>query len=112
MSRLTESASGLVISSPVWLGILVLGMGIALAVYVVRGKVAAGRRFGAAIGALVTIYVGVHFLGNRTTLDDVGVRIVSPMKPTESIAWSEVASVAVEQRSTGKGGPSRFIVLR
>jgi hypothetical protein len=110
MLQLSESAGQLTLQAPVWIGLLVLAMGVALAVYVVRGK-AKGKVFGAGMAALICIGFGWHLLYAKTRFDDAGIVVRGALGVDASASWGEITAVSVQDLKKGKGGPSPFLVL-
>ena len=92
------------------MGLLVLALGVALAVYVVRGK-AVSRIFGMGVSALICIAFGGHMLFAKTQLDETGIVVRGFMGVKESATWGELAAVYIEDRASSKGGPSPYLIL-
>ena len=110
MWKLSESAGQLTLQAPAWIGLLVLALGLALAVYVVRGK-AKGKVFGAGMVALILIGFGWHLLYAKTRFDDAGVVVRGALGVEASAAWSEITAVSVQDLKRSKGGTTLVLVL-
>ena len=109
MPSLADTASGLVITYPLWLGILSVA-GIALLVYGARPNAEVKRRWAIlVVGALLT-WAGAYFVTFKATLTAESGRVYAFMRYNERIDWTDAASAAVVQKS-GKGGPSYFLVV-
>ena len=111
MLSLRETAAGLTISYPPWLGLLLLVLAAVLAAYVIRGKAPAGKTFGVIAVVLICLLGGCHFLGYKTTLAEEGARVYSPMRHDARIAWPAVTGTTLEERASGRGGRSTYLVL-
>lgn len=110
MMRLNESAAGLVLAYPVWVGIVASAIGLVLAFYVKRRFAWNGKMVSMAMGASIALFGGVYFLTYKAALTPEGARAGSIFKSGGRIAWTQVASATLEERP-GKGRPT-WLVLR
>ena len=111
MLRLSEAGGPLILSAPAWIGLLILALGVALGVYVVRGK-AKSKVFGAAVAALLMLWYGWSLLYGQTRFDETGVTVRGTFGTESVTAWSDVTAVGLEERAGGRGGQTMFLVLR
>ena len=109
MISLVETSSGLVISYPLWLGILSVA-GIALFAYAARPKAEVKKRWGILVVAVLLAWAGIYFATFKATLTAESGLVYGFLRYNERIDWRDAAAAAVVQRS-GKGGPSYFLVV-
>jgi hypothetical protein len=112
MLRVTQSGEQLIVSYAPWLGLLLLAMGVALAVYLFRGKAPTGKAFGVAMAALVCCFGAWHFLWYRVTLGPEGASLRATFGRSAEVRWPDLATSQVELRPGGRGGTSNYTVLR
>jgi hypothetical protein len=109
--RLSESAGGLSVGYSAWLGLLLLSLGIALAVYVARHFKTTGRTFSYVAVTFICLYAGWHFLAFKAELTAEGARVYEPLRRDDRILWSEVTGLRIEERLGGRGGRSTHLVF-
>lgn len=109
MANFVETSSGIVISYPLWLGILTV-FGIALFAYAVRPKVAVKKRWGILVVAAMLAWAGIYFATYKTTLTAESGRVYGFLFYNERIDWTDAAAATLRQKQA-KGGPSYFIVV-
>lgn len=110
MLRLSESGQNLVVGYPAWLGLLIIGLGVALAVHLARRFTWKTQTFGIAAATALLLFGGLYFLTYKVTLTPVGGSVYAFPGGTQRIEWSHAASVSTEVR---KGrGTSTWIVVR
>lgn len=110
MLRLTESGGAFTIQAPLWIGLLVLCLGVALVVYVLRGM-AVGKAVGASIAGVICIGFGWHLMYAKTRFDETGVFVRSGTGTVAIVPWTEVSAVRLQERSVSRGGRQLFLVL-
>lgn len=110
MMRLTETAQGLVIAYPGWLGLLVFALGIALVVWVVRNFALNGKFFGYCMAALLALFGGVYFFTFKAELTPELGRAYALFRGGHTrIDWRQAHSVVLQERP-GKGRPMYIVV--
>lgn len=107
--RLSEAGQNLVIDYPAWPGLLMIGLGVALAVHLARRFEWNRQTFGVTAATAVLLYGGLYFLTSKVTLTSDGGRAYALPGLSQSIQWSHVVSVATEERH-GRG-TSTWIVI-
>lgn len=108
--RLTESAQGLVIAYPGWLGLLVFVLGIALAFWVARNFVFNGKFFSYCIAVLLMLFGGIYFYTFKAELTpELGRSYALFRGGHTQINWRQARGVVLEQRP-GKGRPMYIVV--
>ncbi|MBX3664963.1 MAG: hypothetical protein KF834_04690 [Burkholderiales bacterium] len=110
MMRLTETAQGLVIAYPGWLGLFVFALGLALAVWVWRRFTFNGRFFGYVMGTLLALFGGLYFFTYKAELTAEGGRGYALFRGGHTqVAWAQARSAVLEERP-GKGRPMYIVV--
>lgn len=114
--QLSESASSLAVHDPVWMGLAVLATAYALSYWFIKGAPKSKKPVQQVIaglgGIVIGSLVGFSALFDRTTLDASGAREWRLLSGEQQVAWSDVAEVAVEQRTAGRRGKQPHLVLR
>jgi len=111
LMQVRESAQGLVLAYPLWLGLLVLVMGIALGIHLARARWDTKKHTGPAIAALFLMCAGVYWLTYRVTFTAQGARAYVFLYRDDRIDWSQVSGVTLEQREGGRGTRT-YLVLQ
>lgn len=110
MMRLTESAQGLVIAYPGWLGLLVFVLGIALAVWIARNFKLNGKFFGYSMAALLALFGGVYFFTFNAELTPESGRSYALLRGGHTqVDWRQARRVVLQERP-GKGRPMYIVV--
>ncbi|MBY0270073.1 MAG: hypothetical protein K2X06_09410 [Burkholderiales bacterium] len=110
MMRLTETAQGLVIAYPAWLGLLAFALGIALAVWVWRHFTLNGKFLSYCAGTLVVLFAGIYFLTYKAELTPEQGRTYAAFRSGHAqVDWRQARSVVLEERP-GKGTPMYIVV--
>ena len=110
-----ETATTLTLSSPLWKGILALGVGYALAGWFFYGAFKAKSRFKnvfiALFGFVIVSVVGYGLIVSGVTFDATGASR-RDMNGTESIAWKDVAEIKIEPRKVRRADHPHLILKR
>ncbi len=110
MLQLSEAGGNLIIAYPAWLGLLMIGLGVALGFHLARHFVWQGKTFGIVAATALLVLGGLYFLTYKVTLTpDEGLVFALP-GGKQDIEWSHAISVATEQRR-GRG-TSTWVVVR
>ncbi len=110
MMRLTETAQGLVIAYPGWLGLFVFALGIALAIWIGRNFTLNGKFFGYCMAALLALFGGVYFFTFKAELTPELGRSYALFRGGDTrIDWRQARSVVLQERP-GKGRPMYIVV--
>ncbi len=110
MMRLTETAQGLTIAYPGWLGLLVFALGIALAVWIARNFKLNGKFFGYCMAALLALFGGIYFFTFKAELTpDLGRSYALFRGGHTQVDWQQARGVVLEERP-GKGRPMYIVV--
>ena len=109
MLKLDETSTGLVMSYPLWLGILSV-FGIALLAYAARPKAVVTKRWAILVVGAILTWAGIFFATYKVTLTAESGRVYGFLRYNERIDWSDAVAATMLQRS-GKGGPNFFIVV-
>lgn len=110
MMRLTETAQGLTIAYPAWVGLLVFALGAALAVWVWRHFTLNGKFLSYCAGTLVALVAGVYFLTYKAELTPEQGRSHALFgSGSARVEWRQARSVVMEERP-GKGRPMYIVV--
>lgn len=110
MMQLNETAQGLVITYPWWLGLLVFALGIALAVWVWRNFEFSGKRLAQCAGTLVALFAGIYFFTYSTELTPEQGRSRALFRGGHTtVDWRQARGVVLEERP-GKGTPMYIVV--
>jgi len=107
--RLSEAGQNLVIDYPAWPGLLMIGLGVALAVHLARRFEWNRQTFGVTAATAVLLYGGLYFLTYKVTLTPDGGRAYALPGLSRSIQWSHVVSVATEERH-GRGTATWIVI--
>jgi hypothetical protein len=111
MLRLSDVGSALTLSFPAWVGLLSLALGVALVVYVFRGK-AGAKAFGASVVALIFIGFSWYCFYSYTRFDEKGVVVRGAFGIESVTAWSDIAAVGIDRRGQGRGAALCLILTR
>lgn len=110
MMRLTETAQGLTIAYPAWVGLLVFALGTTLAAWVWRHFTLNGKFLGYCAGALVALVAGVYFLTYKAELTPEQGRSHALFGSGPArVEWRQARGVVLEERP-GKGRPVYIVV--
>lgn len=95
MRTLTDSDGLLVIQSPTWLGITLIGLAvvIAIAAVLLSKRVPRPARLGAFLGSIVVLLAGWHLIGTRTTLEPRGFYVESIYGEEQRVGWLQVSNI-------------------
>ena len=93
MRSLSASETTLVIQAPTWIGLLLVGVGIALAIYVLVRQVPRPARLGAFLGTIALLCVGWYLLGTTTTFESRGLVVNSILGEEERVGWLQVSGI-------------------
>ena len=110
MLQLSETGGNLIIAYPAWLGLLMIGLGVALGVHLARHFVWQGKTFGIAAATALLVLGGFYFLTYKVTLTPSEGRVFVLPGGKQRIDWTHATSVATEQRR-GRG-TSTWVVVR
>jgi hypothetical protein len=108
--RLTETGSRLVLDYPAWLGLVLIGLGAALAIHLVRRFDWKARTVSLLAATALCFFGGLYFLTYRCTLTPEDGRVFVFPGHRQRVEWTHAESIATEQR-TGRG-TSTWIVVR
>jgi hypothetical protein len=111
MLRLSDVGSALTLHFPAWVGLLCLALGVALAVYIFRGK-AGAKALGASVVALMLIGFSWYCFYSYTRFDDNGVVVRGAFGVESVTAWSDIAAVGIDRRGQGRGATLSLILTR
>src|SRR5882672_3956814 len=110
MFNLAETSDGLVVSYPLWLGVLSIAV-IALLAYAACPKAVVTRRWAIlVVGAMLT-WTGIYFATFRVTLTPEFGRIYGFLADNERMDWAQARTASVVTKNQGKGGPKQFMVV-
>jgi len=110
LMKVSETAQGLALGYPLWLGLLVLVMGIALGAYLGRTQWNTKKHAGPAVAAALLVCAGVYWLTYRVTLTADGARAYVFLYRDDRVDWRQVAGVTIEERKTR--GTTTYLVLQ
>lgn len=102
MRSLSASDTTLVIQAPTWIGLLLVGVGIALAVFVLVRKVSRPARLGAFLATIVLLCAGWFVLSTSTTFETRGFHVDGILGEEERVGWLQVSGI-----DTGKPAGAR-----
>lgn len=111
MLRLSESSAGLMLSYPLWIGVLCFAAGAALIAYAARPKAVVKKRWAVLTVSGILLWAGTHFGTYKVTLTPEYGRIYAFVSEDSRMDWSEASSASVVTRNRGKGGPKDFMVV-
>src|SRR5689334_8260554 len=109
MLNLVEASGGLVLSYPLWLGVLSIA-GIALLAYAARPKAVVTRRWAILVVGAMLAWAGIYFVTFKVTLTPEFGRVYAFLAYDDRLDWRDAISATVVQRP-GKGGTNYFIML-
>jgi len=109
MLRLSEAGQNLVIDYPAWLGLLLIGLGVALAVHLARRFAWKAQTFGIAGATAALLFGGLYFLTYKVTLTPEEGRAYAFPGSRQLVEWSHAVSLATEQRH-GRGNSTWIVV--
>jgi len=90
---LTATENLLVIQAPPWLGMTLIGVGIAMVVVAFVLKPPRPSRLLASLGCMALLYAGWHFLNTRTTFESRGFIVDGMLGEQERVGWLQVAGI-------------------
>ena len=99
MRSLSDTDGLLVISGPVWLGVVFLAIAVILSIVVIVLRRPRPVRLGAFLGAIILIYFGWHLIGTKITLESRGYYVESIYGEEERRGWLQVRQIV-------SGGPN------
>ena len=109
MRTLTEAGSSLVIQSPLWLPLLLMGIGLALMALPFFLRPPRPYRLGALLGTILFLVAGWQLFTSTTTFEPRGFLVTGRLGDEERVGWlqvtgvtSEGGAVAVQIRSGGE----------
>jgi hypothetical protein len=111
MLTLSESAAGLVLAYPIWIGALCFIAGAALIAYAARPKAAVKKRWAVLTVSGILIWAAVYFGTFRVTLTSESGQVYSFLMDDTRMDWADAKSASVVTRNRGKGGPKEFMVV-
>ena len=109
MLHLSEAGQNLVIDYPAWLGLLVIGLGVALAIHLARRFTWKAQTFGIAAATALLFFGGLYFFTYKVTLTPEGGRAYALPGHSQSIEWNHAVSVGTDQRH-GRGTSTWIVV--
>ena len=98
MRTLTVSDNLLVIHSPMWMGLLLIAVGIAITVGVHFIKWRREIRLGALLGVIIVIYGGWSLLRNTTTFERRGFYVEGLRGEEQRVGWLQVSGIGPSGR--------------
>lgn len=108
--RLTETAQGLAIAYPGWLGLFVFALGIALVIWIARNFKLNGKFFGYCMAALLALFGGVYFFTFKAELTPEQGRSYALFRGGHTqVDWRQARGATLEERP-GKGRPMYIVV--
>jgi hypothetical protein len=107
--RLSEAGQNLVIDYPAWLGLLVIGLGVALAVHLARRFAWKVQSFGVVAATALLLFGGLYFFTYKVTLTPESGRAYAFPGGSQGIEWDHAVSVGTEQRH-GRGTSTWIVV--
>jgi hypothetical protein len=90
---LSASDSTLVIQAPTWIGVLLVGVGIALAIFVLVRKVPRPARLGAFLATVALLYAGWYLLSTSMTFEARGFYVDGMFGEEERVGWLQVSGI-------------------
>jgi hypothetical protein len=106
---LIEVDSTLLVQAPAWLGLLLIGLAIALTVLALVGRPPRVARLGAFLGTLMLLYVGWHAHAQRVTFEQRGFYVDGLYGEEERVGWLTVSDVNAAGLTGGKGEPGHLV---
>jgi len=89
----TVDGSSLIVHTPMWIGILLVLVGIATAVVALLPRWPRVYRLGALLGTIILLYGGWQLLGNVITFEPRGFYVESPLGEEMRIGWLIVSGI-------------------
>ena len=109
MMRLSETAQGLLIAYPGWLGLLVSALGVALAGWIWRNFALNGKFFGHCAATLLALFAGVCFFTYQAELTAEQGRTYALFRGGHTeVDWRQARGAVLEERP-GKGTPMYIV---
>jgi len=90
---LSASDSLLVIHSPAWIGLLLVGVGVALMAGVFVRRWPRPVRLGGLLGTVLMLYGGWNLLRSETTFERRGFYVEGMLGEEERVGWLQVAAM-------------------
>lgn len=102
--RLTETATGLVLSYTPIFGLVCLVFGVLLTGYALRSLAALnGKTFGILMATVMLLYAGIYFLTAKVTLTPESGRRYGFLREDQRVEWAHVADVQMVERRASRG---------
>ena len=96
MRGLTASENTLVIHSPTWIGLLLVGVGVALLASVFVRRWPRPVRLGGLLGTILLLYGGWHLLRSDVTFERRGFYVDGLLGEEERVGWLQVDAVGAQ----------------
>jgi hypothetical protein len=105
--HVSQSAHGVIVSYPLWTGLVFLVTAAALAGYSVVGGALIRRRWAITVAVIVSAWAGAYFATFKATLDDQAGSVYAFLRYDHSVRWKDAADIYLERR----GGADWYIVV-
>ena len=93
MRSLTEADAMLVIQSPMWFGLVLVGVGVVVTLVALLWRWPRPWRLGAFLGTIMLLYGGWHLLRTVVTFEARGFYVESMRGEEERVGWSQVTGI-------------------
>src|SRR5688572_16796299 len=93
MRSLTEADAMLVIQSPMWIGLVLVGVGVVVTLVALLWRWPRPWRLGAFLGTIMLLYGGWHLLRTVVTFEARGFYVESMRGEEERVGWSQVSGI-------------------
>ncbi|HET6264222.1 MAG TPA: hypothetical protein VFD95_05150 [Usitatibacter sp.] len=93
---LTASDTTLVVHSPAWIGLLLVGVGVALMAGMFVRRWPRPVRLGGLLGTIILMYGGWHLLRSDATFEKRGFYVDGMLGEEERVGWLQVNSVEAQ----------------
>lgn len=93
MRALSVSDNLLVVQSPPWIGLVLVGVGVVITLVALFVRWPRPWRLSAFLGTIVLLYGGWHLLRNAITFEPRGFYIESPLGEEERVGWLQVVGI-------------------
>lgn len=112
MRTLTEAGSTLVIHSPLWVALTLMGVGLVLMVVPFFLRPPRPYRLGALLGTILFLVAGWHFFASTTTLEARGFHTTGRSGDEERVGWLQVTGIDTGAPAGQKGAEPKHLVIQ
>lgn len=109
---LTEAGSSLVIQSPLWLPLALMGAGLVLMALPLFLKPPRPYRLGALLGTILFLVAGWQLFTTTTTFEPRGFRTTGRLGDEERVGWLQVSGIDTGAPAGRKGAEPRHLVIQ